>query len=79
MLAWASLTVGGVAGFLLLGNKSGDQLQEMMLESPIFSIEKAAADGAGGDCSCSNCSCAGNACDPPSETSAYVTVQFYKP
>lgn len=63
-----SMIVSGAFGFLFTGPKGVTTNDvDSLLEKPIFSIEKASADGAGGDCCCG--------CDtgielPPSETSA---------
>jgi hypothetical protein len=70
-----SMLVSGAFGFMFTGTKGvTTQDVDSLLEKPIFSIEKASADGAGGDCCC-GCDAGGG--DPPSTPgSAWVHIDI---
>ncbi len=62
-----SVIVSSVLGFMYNDNR--DNSLASVLKEPIFSVEKAYADGAGGDC------CCGCEVVPP-PTSAWVYIDF---
>lgn len=72
----ASVIASGALGFMFSGgdgNDSGEKANTILNE-PIFSIEKARADGAGGDCCCSNCD---TTLPPPTSAWVYIKVDSY--
>lgn len=74
ILLGVSIITSSALGFLFTGNKDNTtDPYTSILQEPIFSIEKAHADGAGGDCCCSS---DGTPFVPPDPISAWVTIDF---
>jgi len=72
----ASIIISSLFGFLLSGAKGGTASpMDLVLEAPIFSIERSSANDGSGDCSSSSC----DAIIYPSPTSAGVAVTFSAP
>ncbi len=73
VLLAVSVIASGTLGFMFTGSKgSVTNHSDFILQEPIFSIEKASAEGAGGDCCCSSC----DTVAPPVGTGAsWVTVK----
>lgn len=69
LLLLTSVLASGVVGFLFNDNQNSAATQAD-LKTPIFSIDKAYADGAGGDCSCSSCDV------PPYVESSFVRIDM---
>lgn len=69
-----SVVVSGALGFLFNSDKMNNSgPSTTALQEPIFSIDTAYADGAGGDCCCG---CDGSGFVVPETTSAWVYVEF---
>ncbi len=69
-----SVIVSGAIGFIFNSDKMENQNpSQTALQEPIFSIDTAYADGAGGDCCCSDT----YGYEPaPEPTSAWVNIEF---